>query len=170
MSNLLPEKNQKQLLYANRARILLASSYLMLGAAIFSACALLPGYIVLVSTRPKDAAQTAIMQSKTEEKDLKRAQNLLTQLSPAFSSTTPSQVILSVISEKPRNARVDHISYTAGRAGNLQISGSAATRDDINAFRDNLSKDSHFSKVSVPVGALIGAQGGQFTITLKGSF
>ena len=66
--------------------------------------------------------------------------------------------------------RVDQITYTAGSPSSLMLVGSADTTGGISAYRAALAADAAFASVSVPVGALVGTEGGRFSVTLSGTF
>ena len=171
MANLLPEKDQKKIASDFRSRLILAGSYLMLGSAFFAALALFPSYAILFATRPQEATRTARIQNKADEKDLARTQVLVNQISPILSaSSSVSAAILAAVADKPKGVHLDHITYAGAKTQDIIISGAADNRDEINLYRNTLAKDSHFTRVSVPVGALVGAEGGRFTLTLGGNF
>jgi hypothetical protein len=48
--------------------------------------------------------------------------------------------------------------------------GIGTGRVAINAYREALAADPHFTGVAVPVGDLLGTAGGKFSITLTGAF
>jgi hypothetical protein len=99
------------------------------------------------------------------------AKALLSELSPLVSaSTTPTAVITEALSLRPPGITVDEISYTSGNPASLMLVGSAATNGAISAYKTALASDALFTSVSVPVGALVGTDGGRFSMTLSGDF
>ena len=171
MMNLLPEPAQKKVLSDYRAHHILAGSLLLLGSAFLSVLAFLPSYAALFVTRPQEVVGAGtVSQNQTDLNDVMRAQLLVSQLGPVLSATsTASRAIRAALEARPKRVHVDHISYTKSPF-NLMVVGAADGRDDINSFREAVVAEGKFSTVSIPVGALLGAQGGRFTMTLSGGF
>lgn len=171
MSNLLSEKDQKKIARGYRARIVFVGALLMFASAIVAVLALLPSYVILFSSRPQESVRSALVQNKADEKDLTRAQTVVNQIFPIITaSSTISDAISAALARKPKGVHIDHVTYKGGRDSGIVVTGAAESRTDVNLFRDSLSKDGHFVEVSVPVGALIGTEGGRFTVTLHGNF
>jgi len=172
MSNVLPKEAKKAVRGMYRSRFIVAGSLVALFAAGLSALSLLPSYLALHAAEPV-TPQAEV--SKNEANGADRAavasiQTMLKALSPLVGTTTPTAVIIQALSLRPSNATVDHITYSAGNSGSILLTGSAATREAINGYRQALSADAHWKTVSVPIGDLTGGPGARFSITLSGPF
>src|SRR3989344_3283850 len=172
MSNLLPKESKKAVRSMYRARFIIAASLAALLAAGFSALSLLPGYLALhaaesVTTQPSLSKSGA---SSADRAAIASIQAMLKALSPLVATTTPTAVIIQALSLRPSNITVDRIAYSADNSGSILLTGSAATREAINKYRQTLSGDAHWKGVSVPIGDLTGEPGARFSITLSGPF
>lgn len=169
MSNLLPEKSQQKIGNEYRARFVMSGSALVIVAAVFTALALSPSFGVLFVTRPAAIEQANQMQQgKQDSTDIAAAQALAVVLAPvAAASSSVSSAIVEALGQRPSGVHVDSIVYTTGT---LALGGAADSRTNIDKYRTALQADPDFSSVKVPVGDLVGAQGGRFTITLTGNF
>jgi hypothetical protein len=116
----------------------------------------------------RDAAAATNRAEDTQA--LVEAQALLVQLVGLRSTSTPAGAIVDVLAKRPRGTTISHITFTAGTFPTLSFVGNALKGDDINAFRSEVSKDSRFSSVEVPISALVGAGDGDFTMTIAGAF
>ena len=171
MSNLLPDSYLKQLLRNFRARFILVGSLLSVAAALVSVLALLPGFIMLYSTRPDTVpASQNSEQSKKDAIEAGTIQLLTKQYAPLLSVGSTTNAVFQALSVKPQKIHIDHISYSFGEASVLILSGVAENRSAINEYKEALSHGELFKSVSVPVGDLVGALGGKFRITLVGNF
>lgn len=171
MSNLLPDSYQKKLLQQLRGRFIFVASVLLIAAALISAIALLPGFIVLYITIPeKPAPSASAQQNQLELADMSTTQILVQHYYPIVNATSTTQVLLAALDVRIKSIHVDHIEYVAGAPAIFILSGIADNRAAINAYREALIKSNNFKSVTVPVGDLIGSQGGRFKITLTGEF
>ncbi len=174
MSNLLPENSRIELRTEYRARYVFAGSLLALGAAVFMALSMIPSYVVFSAALPKDQSSAASEETKKDFEDITRAQALVQQIAPTLVSTsTISRAIEAALLVRPQGAHVDTVSYAydnIAMTGAVTIGGLADGRGSINAYRTALQKNPTFTSVRLPVGDLIGTQGGRFTVTLTGNF
>ena len=179
MSNVLPKETLQAEWSRFRGRCVLVGGLVFLGAAVCSGVALLPAHVALyveaVSTAKQSAAQSGVLpgantQAQSERADVKRAQTLLDGVTPVVSSTSsPTEIISAALALRPSGVRVDHITFVLGDKNTMRIDGTSDGRESINQFREMLAKSGRFKNTSVPVGALVGAEGGKFTITLSGA-
>ncbi|MDO8521700.1 MAG: hypothetical protein Q7S08_00220 [bacterium] len=178
MSNVLPKETLQVEWSRFRTRLVLVGSLILLATAALSGAALLPAHIAL-QIEEKNAAQQsvnksgvlsdAVQQVRSERNDVMRAQVLLDSVSPIVSATSsPTEIISAVLALRPSSVRIDRIIFVSGEKGTITIDGTSQGRESINQYREALSGSSRFEGVSVPVGALVGAEGGKFTITLSG--
>ena len=180
MTNALPKEALQTELGRARDRFLLVGALVFLGTAAIYALALLPSHVAL-HIENKNLEQQSIngsgtipnpgSEKKSERSDVIRAQALLESVVPFVSSTSsPSETISAALALRPRGVRVDHISFESVGKGTIAIDGISQGREDISKYREVLSSSGRFKSVSVPVGALVGTEGGKFTITLSGIF
>ena len=180
MSNILPSDTQKEMLRFYRARFILTGSLVFLVGAFLSMLALLPGTLIIKldhaalgelsgATPPSEAGSGV----ESERAEILRANALVEQLSTVSSPPHVLEALRAALDARPLGTYVEDIQYTAGAlgaGGTLIISGNAANRTSINNYRAALADDPRFSSVSLPVGALVGAEGGRYSITLTGQF
>lgn len=172
MSNLLPEVGQQRIRSEYRARFVLAGALLSMIAALFTVLALSPSYGVLLTTRPQVLAQASQAQEeKTDSDDIAQAQMLLVQIGTlAVATSSASGAIIEALEPRPNGARIDTIAYVAGESATISLSGVAESRNVMDTYRMSLQENLRFASVKLPVGDLVGAKGGRFTITLTGEF
>lgn len=179
MSNLLPQERLQSLRRRFYYRLLLVGSLVLLLTAVFAALAVLPSYVApkiargLQGERALATSTAGInLQSRTETNEILRSQAILAKISPIISATSSaSDLLIAVILLRPEGISIDHLIFTSGRDGIIIVEGVASGREEINLYREELAKQSDkFTGVSVPVGSLLGKDGGEFTITLKGAF
>ncbi len=173
MANIIPEEMRKSMQSRLRARFVLAASIVALICAGFSFLALLPSYFVLTTDTSGAGSGAAISaaQNAQDRSAISNAAALLSEVTPLSSaSSTASDAIAAALSLRPSGVRVDQITYTAGSPSSLMLVGSADTTGGISAYRAALAADPAFASVSVPVGALVGTEGGRFSVTLSGTF
>ncbi|MSU73997.1 hypothetical protein EXS56_02560 [Candidatus Kaiserbacteria bacterium] len=172
MSNILPREAKRRVWRMYRIRFMVAGSFVGLLASSLCALSLLPSYLALHAS---DTARSASSTPQSVANDTDRAailsiQTMLKVLSPVIATSTPTSVIIQALSLRPSGITVDHITYSAGHPGMIILTGSTATREAINGYRQVLSADSHWKTVSVPIGDLTGEPGARFSITLSGAF
>ena len=172
MANLLTAEARKTLLRDARARFVLAASAMLLIVAGIAALSLVPSYAAIRSREGSVSASSMVSPTNASTSaSMKQTQALVKKLFPLIAATSsPLGAIKAALSDRPTGIEVDHISLAGGTGSTIIITGVASGRDAINAYRSVLGADPHFTKVSVPVGALIGAEGGQFSVTLSGTF
>ena len=173
MGNVLPQGEKIIVQSGMRARFLLTGSLVITGAACVAILSILPA---LISVRIARASlESSVQESqgslKEERAAALRAQNLITALGPLVQATSsPIEALSVVLAQKPVGISLTTITYSGGAKGTLVLSGTSDGRDAVNAFRDALGKTGRFSNVAIPVAALVGTQGGRFTVTLSGVF
>lgn len=179
MSNLLPKERLEFVWDEYRSRLILVGALVFLGVAILAGIALLPAYVALkvgTSSPEKQSAGIASQlganpQGRTERAEILRSQMLLARVASIVSATSsPTEILNSALALRPNGISVNHINFVSGEGGSLVINGEARGREDINQYRDSLSKERRFKGISIPVGALVGSEGGAFIITLSGDF
>lgn len=169
MANVLPLKVQRAVWSEYRARAVLVLSFALLASALVALLSLAPSYVVLKgSSATKDAAASPPLQGQADIQGVLRTQALVTAVLPILSSTTsPERAIREALALRPTGVHVERVSYRAGD-GRVVLSGSGDTREAIDAYRAAIADDGRFGNVSVPLGALVGIEGGRFTITIAG--
>jgi hypothetical protein len=173
MVNVIPQKSQKAVHRDMRARFILATALVLFFCAAVSFLMLLPSYFVLVSNvgSTSSAAANLTSQSASDTAALVNAKSLLSVLQPLVAATTsPSEAIVSALAVRPLGVSVDQITYVSGASSTLMLVGSAANSDEVSMYKLALAADPLFTSVAIPVGALVGTDGGRFSITLSGKF
>lgn len=169
MTNVLPPERQRDVWGTYRARFIFAGSAFGLALALLAYLSLLPSYLALRADERAVPPSGPGPGSSRDQADITRAQGLLAALKPAVdATTTPSEVLQSAIAHRPRGILVDHITYAS--PGTIVVSGVAQSRESISEYKKALLADPRFKSVSVPVGDLVGAEGGRFSITLSGNY
>lgn len=166
MSNLLPVESQKKMWAMYRARFVTVTALVMLALAIVGLIALIPGYLAIVlSPTQEEIAQ--IQREGSDPVAIIRAQALVSNIAPILASTSsPTDVLLSVLEKKPSGLAVDRIAYAGGQ---ITLAG-IGSRETVTAYRALLALDPRFTSVAVPVAALVGSEGNRFSMTISGSF
>lgn len=179
MSNLLPKERLDLVWEDYRSRLILTGALVFLGAAILAGNAFLPAYVALKvgeNAQEQQKASSLLQsdpnpQSRAERADILRSQNMLTNVTPIVSATSSlTETLTSALERRPNGVLVNRINVVSGKSGSVVITGDANGREEINQYKDALSKDARFEGVSIPVGTLVGSGGGAFTITLTGNF
>ena len=173
MSNILPKDARLAVRSMYRARFIVAGSFVALFVAGLCALALLPSYLAIHAADIRDvpASSSTKTASDADRASVSSIRTMLESLSPVLTATTtPSVVITKILSLRPPTIRIDHLTYSGGNPGTIVVTGSAATREAINGYRQVLSSDPFFKTVSVPVGDLTGAPGARFSLTLTNAF
>ncbi len=173
MSNILPKEAKKAVRSTYRARFIVAGSFTALFVAGLCALALLPSYLALhagdVAGIPMSTSTKAV--SDADRSAIASIRTMLASLSPILvATTTPTVAMTKVLSLRPSTITIDHLTYSEGDPGTIVVTGSAATREAINGYRQALSSDPLFKSVSVPIGDLTGEPGARFSLTLSGAF
>ncbi len=174
MANVIPNEIRQDLESHARARFIIVGAIVALAGAGVTFLLLIPSYLAISthdggSQGPSNASASA--QQERDIATLKHTTALLGVLSPMVSATsTPTALIEEVLTARPSGVRINQIAYHVGSPSTLMLSGAADTNGEISAYRDTLASDPRFSSVSVPVGALVGTDGGRFSITLSGTF
>jgi hypothetical protein len=174
MANVIPEKMRRDVEHFERARFILTGSVVALVCAGVAFLLLIPSYLaIMLDTRSAAPAFTVVSpaQKASDAAAIAHTNVLLTVLAPTVAaSSTPTDTIQEALSLRPSGVRIDQIIYSAGTPSTLMLTGSADTNSEINAYQTALSADRRFASVSIPVGALVGTDGGRFSITLSGTF
>jgi hypothetical protein len=178
MTNVLPQEILQVGRRRFNSRFLLVGALVFLGTAALSALALLPSHVALQSGYTNQGQQDAVTvvvtrvandQQTSDRNDVIRAQTLLLNVQSFVSATiSPTDAITTALSLRPKNVLIDRISFMTGGEGTITISGSSQARESISKYRDALAGSGRFKSATVPVSALVGTEGGKFTITLSG--
>ncbi|MDP2648665.1 MAG: hypothetical protein U1D26_01180 [Patescibacteria group bacterium] len=173
MSNVVPQDAKKRLGRIYRARLIISGSLIVIAVATLSALALLPSFLALGTTSATQEHSQA-SSSKEDLSAIARTQSLLNTLSPfvtsVTSTTTPHGIVSLALGLKGSGVHIDHITYASGQQNTLTLAGTADAPSDIAEYRRALEETPPFTSVDVPLGDLVGAKGGRFSMTLKGDF
>lgn len=151
-----------------RSRLVLVTSLSLLALAAIAVLVFIPSYIALtLAVPPTPQAATARASNDADAAAVARAQALIREIGPLMNaSTSPMRSMTDAVSLRAPGAVVTHITYAPSQ---ITIEGSGS-RDVVSAYRDALMKSGKYKTVSVPVGALVGNEGGHFSIILTGTF
>mgnify|MGYP003396018140 CR=1 FL=1 len=172
MANVLPPESQKKIWAMYRSRLVLVTALVLLLLASVAAAALIPSYVAL-HVAMEDATDVGVeIESERESAvTLEHSQALIRELMPVITATSsPVEVVVSAIALKPAGMRITRVMYASGTGeGRITFIGTG-TREQVSAYKDILTKSGNFTGVAVPVGALVGSEGGGFSIVLAGQF
>ncbi len=155
-----------------RSRLILVTSLVLLGLAAATALTLFPSYVALqIVTSSEANANAAPEEDRTSAFALERSQFLIRELRPILGATSsPMSAVESALAVKPAGVRITRVIYMGGEGeGRVTLVG-AASRDQVSAYKDALTNSGLYTSVSVPVGALVGSEGGGFSIVFSGAF
>ena len=177
MYTLIPEQSVKFLRKEYRIRVIILL-FLFLSLAIWiGLVTLFPSYIVSVTQEKRALSQAGAIEQTALSASTTSAIAQIVAANSAMATLQKSQdtLMLSSIVEDIASRRVPGISITdfeIGRTGgtgtNIVIQGKAASRTALVSFENNLSSDSRFSKVYLPVGDLAADTNISFTMNLTG--
>lgn len=172
MSNVLPPERKRIEQSLVKARFVRTFGWVVFVGALVALIALAPSYISVRMART--ALESALSEPESSEAakadalTASAAQNILSAVKPVITATSsPSSALSSALRVKPDGISIRGMAYTKGM---LTLSGTGESREIINAYRDALDQDPIFTSVVIPVAALVGAQEGKLTITLRGEF
>lgn len=166
MANVLPGA-QTTIARRVRARLIMVFGLTLAAAAVVAILTLLPAFISISIAR---AGLPSAQETGAPEEQVAAAQALalIKTLSSFVATSSPSVHIAEALALKPETVSVTSIRYSGGTPGSIVLSGVSLRREGVNAYRDALSSDGRFGKVSVPVAALVGTQEGRFSMTISG--
>jgi hypothetical protein len=174
MANSIPDDMKRATVSRIRTRYVFVGSLAMLLSAFVAFALLVPSYLMLRADAYAGARSTISSTQAQQTLDsaaIAHTNGLLAQLAPLVVATsTPTNAIAVALAARPAGVHVDQITYTAGAIAGLMLFGSADTSSEISAYRNALAAKPLFASVSVPVGALVGTDGGRFSIRLSGAF
>lgn len=167
MANLLPREAYKRMSRFYESRVLSTISLVAFVLAILAALALTPSYLALEYAAPQSPGVSGERAAGDDVTSIARTRALMRRADPLLSQEVyPTDLMRIILDGRPSGVVVDRISYAAGR---VTLAGHAS-REGVSAYREFLTAEELFETVVVPVGALIGAEGGRFSITLSGEF
>lgn len=178
MSNVLPRAAQKKIWIFYRNRFVFVGGIAAILMALVTILALTPSFIAAraSSTSVDVSGGTPFPDTEREQEraDITQVRVLTNELSPILKQTNIPDVLSEVLSARPKGVTIQRIEIAEQKEGkgsqSIVLGGIAANRSYISEYKTALSGLSYFDTITVPVGALAGAEGGQFTITLVGSF
>lgn len=151
-----------------------AGALIGIAAACVAYLALVPSYLFIVLGAPSTAgASPASPVSAADRAQIAEAQTLAAEFAPfAEGSSTPARAIVAAVSALPSGVSLSSVAYTrqSGVSGTLVLSGQASDPALIEKYREALAGEPGVSSAAVPVGALVGASGGSFSVTVIGDF
>jgi hypothetical protein len=171
MANILPQDAQKKVWGMYRSRMVFVLAIGLFALALAGSLTLVPSYIALKIGGPPVSDVRAAEEERADAIALERADAVLRELAPfAVAATSSFSGVEAALAARPAGIKIGRIIYQAGEEeGQVTLIGSGA-RDAVSAYKDALTKSGAFSSVSVPVGALVSAEAGGFTMLLTGDF
>jgi len=174
MSNVLPLSAQKSVWSFYRSRFLFVGSIAAILVAILAFAALLPAYMATRSLGKSLGDSESMLPASEEDQNeralILRARTLISELAPVAERPGVFEALTEALEARPNGIVIQRMQIKKEDRQTIVIGGTASDRSRISAYRDALIKNSRFEQVDVPVGALAGAEGGQFSITLTGAF
>ena len=174
MANLIPEKIRREMRGHAQARFILSTAVVAFVVAAIASLLLLPSYVMFSVHGPMRAGIGVSLSQRDRTADqaaVTHTNAAITLLLPLINaSSTSIDTIQQAVSVRPVGVRIDGILYTKGTPASLMIVGSADTPSLVSAYRTALAGNPIFDSVTVPVGALVGTDGGRFSITISGNF
>ncbi len=177
MINLLPTSEKKKILGTYRMRlgvIILCMSFALL---LFAVVSLAPSYIYVDSKIKSLAVELAEKKQATPvggenaQQELTRIKEEIARLKlPPENEIAPSTLLTLVLAQKPVGIDVTSMAYAdSNKIVTVQLSGMAATREDLLAFQRNLKSDTRFTDTKYAQSFIIQKTdiAFQLTITLK---
>jgi Tfp pilus assembly protein PilN len=170
--NLLPEEKKVEIEKKKRLRIILYQGFLMFSIIAFFMVILVNINIILqiqlksiedLSSREQN--NSAIIEMKGYENKFKDINNRVATLSQIEKSSLRWSKLFIKLSQLTPD-EISLIDLTT-KDYSIMISGKANTRDDLIKFKDNLSGESCFTDVNVPLSNLVVKENLDFQIDLK---
>lgn len=156
-----------------RSRFVLVKSLMLLGLALVAFATMIPSYVAVQSAPKSESVD--VSPEANEQRDaafaLEYAQGLVKEFKPSLTATSsPLDVVISALGMKPQGVLINRIMYAAGEEEDRITFVGSASRERVSAYRDALTQSGLFTGVAVPVGALVGSEGGGFSIVMVGNF
>ncbi|MFA5934139.1 MAG: PilN domain-containing protein [Candidatus Paceibacterota bacterium] len=176
MINLLPTQYKKVVRseYIYRLSIVVFLSIFLLG--ILASVFLMPSY--LISSMKYQVVNERFTLIKNNEnfsvatnlnESIKAINKKLSIFSGAESLIVSRDIIDSILTNVTPAIKLTRIAYTKQNQKNsyLELAGTALDRESLLAFTKALEKESHFTKVDLPISNLVKAKDGDFHITIS---
>ncbi|MDE2213160.1 MAG: hypothetical protein KGJ34_01335 [Patescibacteria group bacterium] len=182
MVNLLPSGAREHITLEYRLRLTSVALFTLAFALIVGAALLLPSYFLAWVTRTSLDDQSAITQETLSQPTLAKASQDEKATASIFSSVRqqldypePTVILSDLFSNTSRGISVRYLNYgpvalTGSTAMlTINISGVADTRDDLLAFKDELTNAPGVSAVNLPIDSLAASQNIDFALTVSWS-
>ena len=177
MINLLPQQEKKKILGAYRLRLGVIVLWVVLALFLVAGASLAPSYIRVNSNSSELAAELAEKKVSTPvggeqaQAELARIKEEITRLKPApENDLTASALTTLVLAQKPVGIDISSVAFAnVHPVTTMQLSGVAATREDLLVFQRNLKSDPRFTDVKYAQSFIIQKTNitFQLTITIK---
>ncbi len=150
MINLLSSSAKKRLWNEYCVRLGIVALLAVFALELFTLLLFFPAYLTLRGTTNEVALsleqERALVPAsdKAIHEEVKALKNDLTLLTPGTKpqDQIPSALLSDILKVKPQGITINNLAYVrAGDAVSLQLSGVAATRDDILSFKNSLSQN-----------------------------
>lgn len=177
MINLLPPLEKKKILGAYRLRLSVIVLWVIFALLLFAAVSLAPSYLYVdgkikaLAVELEEKKQSAPVGGEESQRELALIKEEIARLKPPPDGDITASVLLSqVLGRKPVGIDVVSLAYAdTNPVITVQLSGMAATREDLLAFQRDLKSDPRFTEVKYAQSFIIQKTdiAFQLTITIK---
>lgn len=178
MANLLPKNSQIQVRDRVVMHNVLAASIVLTTLAVIGALAIAPSYFTW-----KAQSQSVLYEFEALEQiggydkvalrsGVSETNKRMTILGGVFSNNEkPVEAVEAVLSARPDGITINRIHYESAEGeGRIVVSGASAETSFREAFVDSLQEKDLFSKVTIPISALVRSDSAEFTLEIFGQF
>lgn len=178
MLNILPYEEKKKNLTEYRLRFSVVAVFAVAALVLASLVLLVPSYMLAVSKYNFVADELARLEQK--QSDAGQEKEVDTQIKEVnkkislflgdekSTRSTPSEVILGILTVKGPAVKVRSISYDVNlERERLVLSGKADDRDSLALFVETLKKDPSFSNVDLPIGSYVKSVNIDFSLVVE---
>ncbi len=178
MSNLLPKEEQHTIIRLYRLRYVVVGIIFLAGICFASALLLFPSFFLLKNTQTILEAKKVVLTNRGAglvEQELAQSVKEVNGHLAVFDEKAPSSPLVKSIIDPLLTARfegikITSISYavdqTVSSRANVEIAGTATTRETLLRFTDKIRTSGSFSSVSVPITNFIHDENATFIISV----
>ncbi len=180
MANLLPKAHHEGLLSEYKIRLISSGLGMLAIALIVATLLLVPSFVLTEIRRQSTQSQLNNITAGTtteaeEESDVERAiQQANEKLEQAATDQefTPTDVVEVITSTKPDLVSVRNVALNYNDESDeyeVDITGTAATRDGLLTFRDQMRQHAQISDINLPISTLATRENTDFSLSLRAS-
>lgn len=176
MINILPPEEKKKIIAEYRLRLGIVVIFAIAALVLSGLVLLAPSYLLAVSKYNSVSGELVALQSKqgrgAQEKDVTTQIGGLNKKIDLFlkggtSTSSPSQVILSILNLKGGAIKIQGFTYDASTGqGRMVITGTALDRVSLAQFVKTLKKEPTFTSVELPISSYVKSVDIDFSIVV----